>query len=26
MRIHRMRVLSGTVVYACGDRVYRWTP
>ena len=25
-RINRMRVLSGNVVYACGDRVYRWTP
>jgi photosystem II stability/assembly factor-like uncharacterized protein len=25
-RINRMRVISGDLVYACGDRVYRWMP
>src|SRR5215470_6833540 len=25
-RINRMRVLAGDLVYACGDRVYRWQP
>ena len=25
-RINRMRVLSDSLVYASGDRVYRWAP